>query len=122
VLHASQEGNFVDEPRVIPSILQVNPDSCSPFNHFTYLTYLSPLDLDLQMDIDAPPPLEKGKVLLYTSRDKGSEPMSTTVDVGQELQPVLRNLSTLYSPIRSKFILLYIYLFYLLIFCWRNGF
>lgn len=108
----------MDEPRVILSILQVNFDSCSPLNHFTYI---SPLDLDYQMDIDAPPPLEKGKVLLYTSRDKDSEPMSTIVDVGQELQPVLKNLAVLYSPIRSKFIL-YIYLFYSLISCWRNGF
>jgi hypothetical protein len=48
--------------------------------------------------------VEKGKVLLYTSREKASEPMSTNMDSTKSLPKVLQNLSLLYSPIRSMFL------------------
>ena len=54
---------------------------------------------DFDMPVDEHEVAEKGKVLLYTSKDKTSEPMSMTVDMSLSLPKVLKNLSQLYSPI-----------------------
>lgn len=46
-----------------------------------------------------------GKVLLYTSRDKGASPaMTITHDTVDKLPPVLQKLARIYSPIRSKLV------------------
>ena len=58
---------------------------------------------DFDMVADEHQVAEKGKVLLYTSKDRTSEPMSMTVDTSLSLPKVLKNLSQLYSPIRSKY-------------------
>ena len=65
---------------------------------------ISNLD-DVDMVDDGP--VEKGKVLLYTSREKTSEPMSTNMDISKSLPKVLQNLSLLYSPIRSMLFYLF---------------
>ena len=54
---------------------------------------------DFDMPVDEHEVVEKGKVLLCTSKDKTLEPMSMTVDTSLSLPKVLKNLSQLYSPI-----------------------
>ena len=57
------------------------------------------------MDLDNLTNPPRGKVLLYTSKDKSAEPMMTMMaDVGNQLKPVLKKLAGKYSPIRSKHI------------------
>lgn len=49
-----------------------------------------------------------GKVLLYTSREDGSYPaMAIKHEVTSKLPSVLKGLARNFSPIRSKYIILY---------------
>lgn len=54
------------------------------------------------MPRDERPPTQEGIVVIYTGRGDDEQPMSIKMDVTSKLPDVLRKISQVYSPIKSK--------------------